>query len=58
MKLYALITLHDLKVRTFTDKDELKDAINALKRVGFQFLVLKWHHGAGCYQLPEVITRD
>jgi hypothetical protein len=58
MKPYAIITLHDLKVRTFTDKDEWKTAIGALTKVGFQFIALKWHHGAGVYQLPEVVTRN
>lgn len=48
---YAILTLHDLKIRKFERKDEWKNAIIDCKH---QMIVFKWHEGAGQYQQVEV----
>lgn len=54
MKPYAIITLDDLKVRTFDNRDDWQTAIEALTKNGKTFIPLKYHHGAATYQQPEM----
>lgn len=58
MKPFAILMLSDLTVRYFDHKDDWMTAIETMTRNNNQnrFIALKYHHGAQCYTVPELMT--
>ena len=56
MKPYAIINLKTLKAATFSDKDNMRDAIATLTGRGIKCLALKYDPLLGCYMALECET--
>ena len=54
MSLYAIIILTNLKVRSFGDRESVKNAVADYNRSGIPILVFKWSDNAKVYAPMEV----
>ena len=54
-KQFVIIIMATLKVRGFDYKDDWETAMQALRKKDKPFIMLKYHHGAETYTIPEVL---
>ena len=54
MKQYAILTLHDLKIRKFDHKDDVKTACASLGLPIARYQVLRWNEQAKMYCSVDV----